>query len=66
MPREILSNPEYVSDKRVNALGLAAKKGHAARRSGFQFEKNPVIDKISDVDAVGTVVRFVEQLAAQG
>lgn len=67
MPREILSNPEYVSDKRVNAAGLAALKKAMPHADLSQFEKNPVIDKISDVFTVGTIVRFVEaKLAAQG
>lgn len=67
MPRDVISNPAYVTDKRVNADGLAALRNSMPHADLSAFEKDPLIDKISDVFTVGTIVRFVEsKLAAQG
>jgi len=67
IPREILSNPEYVQDRKLNAAGLAALKAGMPHADLTEFERDPDIDKISDVFTVGTIVRFVEaKLAAAG
>ena len=60
MPRDILSNPDYVADRRLNAAGLAALRKNMPHADLTQFEKDPDIDRISDVFTVGTIVRFVE------
>jgi acyl carrier protein len=59
MPQEILSNPEYVADKRLNAAGLTALRAHMPHADLTAFEKNPDIDKISEVFTVNTIVNFV-------
>ena len=65
MNREVLSNPEYVTDRKLNANGLAAFKEAMPHADLTEFEKDPDIDKISDIFTVGTIVRFVEgKLAA--
>jgi acyl carrier protein len=58
-PQDILSNPEYVSEKRLNAAGLAALRAQMPHADLSGFEKNPDIDKISDVFTVNTIVNFV-------
>ncbi|MBN2446725.1 MAG: acyl carrier protein [Phycisphaerae bacterium] len=65
IPRDILSNPDYVEDRKLNARGLAALKKGMPHADLAEFEQDPDIDKISDVFTVGTIVRFVEtKLAA--
>lgn len=65
IPREILSNPDYVENKKLNAKGLAALKSNMPHADLTEFEQDPDIDKISDVFTVGTIVRFVQgKLAA--
>lgn len=65
IPRDILSNPEYVSDRKLNEAGVKALKESMPHADLGDFEQDPDIDKISDVFTVGTIVRFVEaKLAA--
>lgn len=65
MNREVLSNPDYVNDRKLNAAGLKALKEAMPHADLTEFEKDPDIDKISDIFTVGTIVRFVEaKLAA--
>lgn len=66
MPRDVLSNPEYVSDKKLNAAGIAALKKTMPHADLTAFEKNPDIDKLSEVFTVGAIVKFIEsKLAAR-
>ena len=63
--RDVLSNPEYVNDRKLNEVGLKALKEAMPHADLTEFEQDPDIDKISDVFTVGTIVRFVEaKLAA--
>ncbi len=65
IPRDILSNPDYVTDRKLNEAGVAALKAAMPHADLAEFEKDPDIDKISDVFTVGTIVNFVEaKLAA--
>ncbi len=67
IPRDILSNPRFVTNKKLNAEGLAALKASMPHADLTEFERNPEIDKVSDVFTVGTIVRFVEgKLRAAG
>lgn len=60
MPRDILSNPDYVVNRKLNAAGLAALKQSMPHADLAEFSRDPDIDKINDVFTVGTIVRFVE------
>jgi acyl carrier protein len=63
--RDVLSNPDYVSDRKLNAAGIKALKEAMPHADLTEFEKDPDIDKVSDVFTVGTIVRFVQaKLAA--
>ena len=65
IPRDVLSNPDYVNDRKLNEAGIAALKQSMPHADLAEFEKDPDIDKVSDVFTVGTIVRFVEaKLAA--
>ena len=65
MNREVLSNPDYVVDRKLNEAGITALKQSMPHADLSEFEKDPDIDKISDIFTVGTIVRFVEaKLAA--
>jgi acyl carrier protein len=66
IPRDILSNPEYVVDKKLNPAGLAALRQAMPHADLSQFEKDPDIDKITDVFTVGTIINFIQsKLAAR-
>lgn len=64
VPQEILSNADYVVDKKVNAAGIAALKAHMPHADLSQFEQDPDIDKFTDVFTVGTIVNYVERKLA--
>jgi acyl carrier protein len=60
MPRDVLSNPEYVVEKKLNPAGIAALKKAMPHADLSTFEKNPDIDKLSEVFTVGAIVKFIE------
>ena len=65
IPRDVLSNPDYVVDRKLNEAGINALKESMPHADLSEFEADPDIDKISDVFTVGTIVRFVDaKLAA--
>ena len=66
IPRDILSNPDYVANRKLNAAGLAALRKGMPHADLSGFEKDPDIDKISDVFTVGTIVNFVQSKLAAG
>ncbi len=66
-PRDVISNPDYVVNRKLNAAGLAALRQRVEHADFSKFEKDPDIDKILDVFTVGTIVTFLEnKLKAQG
>jgi acyl carrier protein len=66
IPRDVLSNPDYVEDRKLNAAGIQALRENMPHADLSEFEKDPDIDKISDVFTVGTIIRFVEGKLAPG
>lgn len=63
-PRDVLENPDYVENGKLNAAGLAALKEHIKSADWSKFEQDPDVSKILDVFTVGTIVSFVEQKLA--
>jgi acyl carrier protein len=63
-PRDVLSNPAYVNNRKLNAAGLTALKQRVKHADWSKFEHDPDIDKILDVFTVGTIVNFVEDKLA--
>ena len=59
IPRDILSNADYVDNRKLNPAGLAALKHSMPHADLSQFEQDPDIDKLSDVFTVGTIINFV-------
>ena len=67
MPREVLSNPDYVENRKLNAAGMTALKKSMPYFDLTEFGKNPDVDKLFDSYTVGTIVNFVQaKLASQG
>lgn len=64
-PRDILSNPDYVENRKLNAKGLAALKERIPGADMARFQGDPDIDKIMNIFTVGTIVDFVESKLAQ-
>lgn len=62
--REVLSNPEYVVDRKLNAVGIAALEKAMPHVNLTEFKKDPDIDKLSDVFTVDTIVKFVQSKLA--
>lgn len=60
MPRDVLSNPEYVVGGKLNPAGMTALRERVPDADFSQFETDPKIDKILDVFTVGTIVNFVQ------
>ena len=65
IPRDVLSNPDYVNDRKLNEAGIKALKAAMPHADLSAFEQDPDIDKVSEVFTVSTIVNFVEaKLAA--
>ncbi len=63
-PRDILSNPEFVTNRKLNPAGLAALRERVRHADLSSFEADPDIDKILDIFTVGTIVTFVQNKLA--
>lgn len=63
-PRDVLENPDYVENGKLNAAGLAEMKERFKQADFSKFEQDPDVSKILDVFTVGTIVNFVEQKLA--
>lgn len=64
MPREILSNPAFVTNKKLNAQGIAALQAAMPHADLTEFLKDPDIEQLPSVFTVNTIVRFIEQKLA--
>jgi acyl carrier protein len=58
-PRDVLSNPDYVTNRKLNPAGIAALKERVKHADWSKFEQDPDIDKILSVFTVGTLVNFI-------
>jgi acyl carrier protein len=61
---EIINNPAYQENRKLNAAGLKALKDKVRAGDWATFEKDPSIDKIQNIFTVGTIVNFIEQKLA--
>lgn len=64
MPREILSNPDFVVNRRVNEAGLAALRKTMPHADLTEFAQDPDIEKLQEVFTVGSIVNFVQSKIA--
>ena len=58
-PRDVLSNPDYVINRKLNPAGIAALKELVKHADWSKFEQDPDIAKILSVFTVGTLVNFI-------
>jgi acyl carrier protein len=61
---DIVNNPAYQENRKLNAAGLAALKERIKDGDWATFEQDPSIDKIQNVFTVGTIVNFIAQKLA--
>jgi acyl carrier protein len=61
---DIVNNPAYQENRKLNAAGLAALKERIKDGDWATFEQDPSIDKIQNVFTVGTIVDFIAQKLA--
>ncbi len=58
-PENILSNPKFVSDKKLTADGLAELRERMPHANLEGFESNPQVDRIAELFTVDSIVRYV-------
>jgi acyl carrier protein len=63
-PRDVLSNPKFVENRKLNATGLAELRKAMPHADLSKFEADPDIDKLSDVFTVDTIVKFIQHKLA--
>ena len=56
----VLNNPEYVNDGKVTEAGLAELKQKMPHADFADFEKDPNLNRISDLFKVKLIVGYVE------
>jgi len=59
-PEDILTDPRYVQDGRVNELGLAALRNRIPFAHLDEFAKHPVVQDFANTLTVADICRFVE------
>jgi acyl carrier protein len=59
IPENLFSNPEFVSNGKVTAKGIAELRSRMAFADLSKFEADPDINKFRDVFTVDTLVRYV-------
>jgi len=60
MPQDILTDPKYVADGKLNAEGLAQLKARMPFAQLSKFEADPQVVKLGEQLTVGDMVRYVE------
>jgi acyl carrier protein len=56
----LMNNPEFVSNGKLTAKGLAELKARMPHTNISEFAKNPDMSKFADLFTVGMIVNFVE------
>ena len=59
IPDNIQSNPEFVQDGKLTAVGLAELKQRMPHVDFSEFEQDPDLNKMADSFRVQTIVRYV-------
>jgi acyl carrier protein len=55
----LMNNPEYVSNGKLTAKGLAELKSKMPHTDLSEFQKNPDINKLGDLFTVDSIVNYV-------
>jgi acyl carrier protein len=56
----LMNNPEYVSNGKLTAKGIAELKARMPHTDVTEFVKNPELSKLPDLFTVGMIVNYVE------
>jgi acyl carrier protein len=56
----LMNNPEYVSNGKLTAKGIAELKARMPHTDVSEFAKNPELSKLPDLFTVGMIVNYVE------
>ena len=59
-PDDILNNPDYVESGKMTPAGLAQLKKSMPHADFSGFEKDPDVNKMSDLFTVRTIVNYIE------
>ncbi len=57
---KLMSNPDFVKDGKLTALGLSELKSSMPHTDITSFESDPDINKLGDLFTVNSVVTFIE------
>lgn len=64
LPDDLLNNPEFVSDGKMTAKGMEELKRSMPHADMKDFEKDPDINRMSDLFTVDTIVNYVQRKLA--
>jgi len=56
----LINNPEFVSNGKLTAKGIAELKARMPHTDVSEFAKNPELSKLPDLFTVGMIVNYVE------
>jgi len=59
LPQDLFSKPEFVSNGKMTAAGIAELKSRMAFADLSKFEADPDVNKFRDVFTVDTLVKYV-------
>jgi acyl carrier protein len=57
---ELLNNPEFVSNGKLTAKGLAELRTNVPHTDLTEFQKDPDINKLADLFTVNAIVNYIE------
>ena len=56
----LINNPEFISNGKLTAKGIAELKARMPHTDVSEFAKNPELSKLPDLFTVGMIVNYVE------
>jgi acyl carrier protein len=56
----LMNNPEFISNGKLTAKGIAELKARMPHTDTSEFAKNPELSKLPDLFTVGMIVNYVE------
>jgi len=56
----LMNNPEFISNGKLTAKGIAELKARMPHTDVSEFAKNPELSKLPDLFTVGMIVNYVE------
>ena len=65
-PEDLLNNPEYVQDGKLNKAGLAELQKRLPYADLTTFKENPAVGSLGDVFTVGMIVGYIDSRLGKG